>query len=100
MRERRLAQEAARKEREEAAKAAAAAARAEAHHKLMMERKAKYVSSCLHSGMHILQRAVAATLPVRELATLPEQQCVAYCTWRCRTCYCEHCLCHMCRALP
>jgi hypothetical protein len=44
MRERRLAQEAARKEREEAAKAAAAAARAETYHKLMLERKAKYVS--------------------------------------------------------
>lgn len=44
MRERRLAQEAARNKREEAAKASAAAARAEAHHKLVEERKAKYVS--------------------------------------------------------
>eukprot|EP00775_Hariotina_reticulata_P010455 gene10455-10614_t len=42
MRERRLAQEAARKQREEAVKAAAAAARVETHRKLMEDRKAKY----------------------------------------------------------
>lgn len=48
MKQRRLAQEQARKEREAAAKAAAAAARTEAHRKLMEERKAKYVgdSTC------------------------------------------------------
>lgn len=49
MRDRRLAQEAARKQREEAAKAAAAAARAESHRKLMEDRKAKYVSEG-HAG--------------------------------------------------
>jgi hypothetical protein len=49
MRDRRLAQEAARKQREEAAKAAAAAARAESHRKLMEDRKTKYVSEG-HAG--------------------------------------------------
>lgn len=58
MRERRLAQEAARKEREEAAKAAAAAQHAEAHHKLMMERKAKYVSGWLLLDTYVLEKAV------------------------------------------
>lgn len=44
MKQRRLAQEEARKESEAAAKDAAAAAKHEAHRKLMEERKAKYVS--------------------------------------------------------
>jgi hypothetical protein len=63
MRERRLAQEAARKEREEAAKAAAAAARAEAHHKLMMERKAKYVSEQFTSKHELAGTAARASRP-------------------------------------
>lgn len=50
MKQRRLAQEQARKEREAAAKAAAAAARAEAHRKMTEERKAKYVSDASTSS--------------------------------------------------
>lgn len=50
MKQRRLAQEQARKEREAAAKAAAAAARAEAHRKMTEERKAKYVCDARNSS--------------------------------------------------
>ena len=55
MKERRLAQDEARKQREAAAKDAAAAAKHEAHRKLMEERKAKYVSllpELLAAGHH------------------------------------------------